>query len=202
MIKKEKPMLNKLHMFTERIGTLKRFILFIVLYIAFYIIFFSPVTPIGSYFLSELPVDQPVLDLRYGYTPDAAYGYIDTLGMSGRFAYIRNLLVLDYVHPLLYALFVSSLTAYLFMKIKPRFEWVKLLSLVPFVPMLCDFIENVLLIVLVNNYPDQMPVVVHVTGGLTIAKLSIMNWTFIFILIQLVWLIVKSVVRAIQRRKI
>ncbi len=115
--------------------------------------------------LEALAGGAPKLDLRFGYTYDAAMSLLGAYGEAGRRLYLWNLAI-DTTFPILLAL-----TTVLFAALAVRRKWPALgLSIAPLEFMLTDLAENVVFVAMVARYPDLSPEAVAAASVLTQIK--------------------------------
>jgi hypothetical protein len=128
----------------------------------------------------ELRLDSglanPILDTRFSYTPDEAYKVMKDLKPEGRRLYVITNASEDLVFPLLYNLFLaltltavfqaafSSSSRTLFGKPGARLTVagekaaarLKSLAHLPLLVLVCDYAENICLIILMVNFPSRL----------------------------------------------
>ncbi|MCL1807250.1 MAG: hypothetical protein FWG31_06075 [Oscillospiraceae bacterium] len=78
---------------------------------------------------------------------------LTALGTEGRAFYLTRIMPLDYPFPFTYMLFYAGLIAFLLKHIASQKRYGYLL-LIPLLAMLCDWIENIGIITMLNNYPN------------------------------------------------
>jgi hypothetical protein len=64
--------------------------------------------PLSVPYPTKLAAGAPILDMRLGYTPSAVYELFDSLGQTGRNAYLTLLWTADLLLPALFSLFLSA----------------------------------------------------------------------------------------------
>lgn len=62
--------------------------------------------PLSVPYMKDLAAGAPLLDMRFGYTPDAAWRLFEVLGQNGRDNYLKLLWTIDILLPALFALFL------------------------------------------------------------------------------------------------
>lgn len=140
------------------------------------ILVFMQCGPFGSAMLKEMSGGTGTLDMHFAYSADQAYSYLDTIGSAGRLMYNR-LLGLDFLFAVVYMTLQSLLITALIKKAKLAAHWEKL-NLLPFVRSALDFAENIILLLLIANFPEKLTVAVMVASVITAVKLSI-NYGYI-----------------------
>ena len=118
--------------------------------------------PLSVSYMKELAAGAPLLDMRPGYTPDDVYHLFDTLGQSGRGAYLRLLWTIDLLLPALSGLFLSSAV---------RRGALRAFRSIPLLAALCDYAENIVVTILLLRYPMHEPAFVQLASLFTVAKL-------------------------------
>lgn len=128
----------------------KKSVLFTVLFaILFILINF---TAIGVAGLLQITGGANILDFELGYTTDQALHMLTALGEQGRIFYLMRIIPIDYLFPLSYMLCYSGWIALVLKYIEP-IRRIKYLLFVPFMAMVFDWIENIGVIFMLNNYP-------------------------------------------------
>lgn len=177
----------------QQLNKAKPTIIYLILLAVFYFLFFTPATPIGKFFLADLPAETPVLDLQGGYTVEQAYETITIFQDKGRLAYLRNLLTIDIVLPILYGLAFSALIELLFFWLKVQSPWERLGVMIPWLAAFFDIFENLTISGLIFMYPQQIPLLAQLANVFTLGKAYLLNITIVLIGIQIIWLTVKIV---------
>lgn len=134
-----------------------------------------------------------LLDMMpFGY--DAVYVNLlfDQLGMIGRETYLTAQIPIDMVYPLLFAITYSLLLVYFFNKIVKPHTILKYLSILPIVAGLSDYLENIGIIILLNNYPNHSTSMVSTTNIFSIIKSSTTSISFLVLIILLLIMGVNS----------
>lgn len=162
---------------------------FFVFMVMYYLISFSP---LGLAKLTEITNGHSILDMEMGgYTVDQAYEILDALGEEGRVFQMKYIVPLDFPFPLAYGVFyfilLSTLAKNIFRKMKK--PW--LIGLIGFGATLFDWLENVMIIQLLNNYPQQLQEVAKLANIFTRLKSTFTMISMCFIVIGVVVLMVK-----------
>ena len=125
------------------------------------------------------------LDAKFYYQSEKVKHSLEKMGTEGRNGYL-NYLVVDLFYPIFYGLFFFFALTYLY-KIKmngdPLFNLSKSL---PFALVIADWLENTLLFILVESYPNTSKTLGNLTGITTALKWSIAAIIFLFLLTGLV----------------
>jgi len=109
-------------------------------------------------------------DRQLFYTPDELYAQIATWGDAGRESYIAFRLGLDIIWALAYTSFLVTITSVAlrsaFQPQDPR----RLLNLFPLIPLLADYMENALGVVIASNFPARLDGVAWLAAAFTSLK--------------------------------
>lgn len=136
--------------FPDRIANWKSLVLLLPVYISF-----------PAYWLknAEITINQlagepvGIIDLTIGYNPAQTLQMVADYGPAARAYYARTELTLDIIYPLVYSLLFAIILTLLFRnKADKPFWWVTLL---PFVILLFDYLENAAIVALLTTYPAQ-----------------------------------------------
>ncbi len=117
--------------------------------------------PLSVPYMKVLAGGTPLLDMRLGYTPGAAYHLLDVLGPTGRRSYLKLLWGIDLILPSLFGLFLSAAI---------RRGGFRPWKAVPLLGSACDYAENGAITILLMNYPMREHVVAQFASILTLAK--------------------------------
>jgi hypothetical protein len=129
----------------------KKTVLFAALFIAFYaVINFSGIGVAG---LLNISNGANILDFEFGFTYEKASDMLTALGVEGRDFYLSKIVPLDFPFPFSYMLFYCGVIALAIKNISPK-RTLGYLLLIPVLAMLCDWIENIGIIAMLNNYPS------------------------------------------------
>lgn len=139
--------MNSLSRLLYRIAHWKTLLLFALLYIVF-----------PAYLLknAEQKINAlsgktvGVIDLTFGFNPQRSLQMVADYSEEARNYYASTELTTDIVYPLVYAFFFAIMLSMLYRNSPCR--WV---NVIPFVTMLADYLENIQIISLLKNYPQQ-----------------------------------------------
>lgn len=107
----------------------------------------------------------PVLDVRFGYTPEGARDVLEALGEAGRSLYAATQLTLDVAFPLVY----TVLFAALIVRWHDR-EPARRLLAIPLLGGLMDLLENITAVILASAYNGVASPLAWVTSAAGIVK--------------------------------
>ena len=128
-----------------------------------------------------LPAEY-ALDLKFAYTVDQAYAALGSLSKPDREIYKVGLLALDFPYLVVYGLLATGILYILWGN--------KKLVVIPLMIMFFDFLENILIINLINNFPSQKPLLAWVASFCTTSK-----WIFVGLLFFLLIIGVSRMIR-------
>jgi hypothetical protein len=116
---------------------------------------------------------DPILDVKFGYSPAFAHERIRALGEGGRQIYALTQLTLDIAYPIAYTLLFSLIVIRLYQPFSHK-KWVHALRWVPFVAGGADVVENVNIAAMLMLFPIESGVLA------TIASVAgMVKWSFV-----------------------
>ncbi|MGB0383737.1 MAG: hypothetical protein ACPGWR_02850 [Ardenticatenaceae bacterium] len=191
-------MFNALDSRIRTLATLRNVILLLFVFVIFSILIFNyGFIPA----IIERAQGADILDNTFNYSAEDVYQLFSTYGDEGRRLYLLYLLLFDFVYPVLFALSNSVLLAYILERLFTEVRFFRYLYLMPFVVLLLDYAENIGILTLLLNYPNQLVEFVSVISAITMLKLGVVNLLFVITLMALVAVIVKSAYRRLKRAK-
>jgi len=163
-------MMANLSSFIQKISNGKIFYVLFVVYTLYFSVFFYADVPFG---LSRMGPytggDVNILDMEMYYTAEQAYQRFAMFGQQGRAAYLM-ILTGDLIYPVLLGCFLSIAITLLFRRVTPATGNWHMLNLLPAANMLADYLENIMLLTLLVNYPTQLNGIATVAGFATLVK--------------------------------
>ncbi|NBI53512.1 hypothetical protein [Photobacterium alginatilyticum] len=126
-----------------------------------------------------------------GYSYNQAIQLLESLGAEGRYAYLTIQIPLDFVYPAMFAASYTLLLVWFFKRCLPVDSKLYLLTLVPVLAGLSDYLENFGIVAMLNNYPTVSEGLVRTTSVFTVAKSGFTTIYFVILLITLIFLIKK-----------
>jgi len=108
--------------------------------------------------------------LPTGYNQDYVNKLFKTLRENGRAIYLTNQIPVDMRYPLLFGLTYSLLLAYFLKKLNKLKSLFKYLCLLPIIAGITDYMENLGIITMLNNYPKLTEVIVNATNIFSVIK--------------------------------
>ena len=148
--------------------------------------------------ISQLSQGFDIPDNTFNYTPEHLYRVLSIYGEEGRGLYRSFLLLLDFIYPALFAFTNSILLAYLFERLIPK---ARFLYLSPFIALLLDYLENILMLILLLNYPAQLIALARIASAITTLKLILVNLLFVVTLIALAGVLMKALYKRFGKPK-
>jgi len=131
--------------------------------------------------------EMKVFDLMpAGYSYDYAIELLSLLGDEGRDQYLHRQLPLDFIYPALFSISSCLLLAWLFMKRYEENSRIFYLCLVPIFAGIFDYLENILIIVMMFTYPDVSRFHVAFASSATIAKSGLTTIFFLLLLFAII----------------
>jgi len=114
--------------------------------------------------MRELAGGGPILDMRFGYTPQHAYELLNALGSAGRGAYLAMLWTVDLLLPALFSLFLWSAVSRGALR---RWRWAA------FGAGAADYLENAAITALLLAYPIRHDAVAWLASVFTVSKFAL-----------------------------
>ncbi len=122
---------------------------------------------------------QGVIDLTFGFNPQKTLAMIDAYSAEARKYYAQTEMTTDVIYPIIYALFFGIILTLLF-KYKP-YSPHKLINIMPFFSLIFDYLENISIVTMINQYPN------HYTWVATACELfKMLKWISFGIVILLI----------------
>jgi hypothetical protein len=133
---------------------------------------------------------RSTLDSNISYTSEDAYELFGKL-KEGRKLYAWTEITVDIIFPIIYSLFLSLLIIYISQRClinkSPQF-----LAILPFIAMLFDYGEHVLIAFMLFNYPQEHLALASIASLFTKLKLGLLVISFLAILFGLACLMIQS----------
>ncbi|MBP2097481.1 hypothetical protein [Enterococcus rivorum] len=126
---------------------------------------------------------EQIFDFSLNYSPETAYRMIANYGSEGRSLY-RIMLILDFLFPITYMLFGITLTGYLVNHYFPENKKLNTLFFVTIMGMIFDWIENIFILTMLNNFPEKTDFLANYTRSFTILKFSLLGITVLSLLLM------------------
>lgn len=140
-------------------------------------------------------IGTQAFDLKtFGYSQEEAVGIVSSLDQDTKELYLfPQLFLLDVLYPLLLALMLGAMMIRLMRSLieDERAIWYRL-YLLPFAAMIFDYVENILIVIMISSNEMINPKLVQVSSMFTQLKsmVTIICWVIIIVLFVL-WLVKK-----------
>jgi hypothetical protein len=106
--------------------------------------------------------------MQFGYSPGQVLNIVDSLGTEGRLFYLR-FLIFDFIFIVSFAFSQTEVLKIIMGKVLLKSKWSYLLIL-PLLRGFFDTVENLLIIVILANYPVQLAGIARLAGIATALK--------------------------------
>lgn len=124
--------------------------------------------------------------LPTGYNHDYVRTLLDTLGSQGRDVYLHTQIPVDMIYPGLFGISYCLVMAYFLNKLGKLDSYLFYFCLIPVFSGIFDYSENIGIISMLNNYPDNSDLLTKVTSVFSVLKSSFTTLYFIFLIFVLV----------------
>ena len=149
-----------------------------------YITMLSYSIPLVSAFAPGLPL----FDLSpAGYSFSYANELLAALGAEGRDTYLNTQLPLDFIYPGLFSIAYSLMLIWLLGKLTNASSKFHYLAVFPFLAGLFDYAENILIIKMINSFPEVQASIVELASIFTLLKST---FTMVFFIVLTVGFLV------------
>jgi len=130
-----------------------------------------------------------------GYDLNYVSELFSSLGENGRETYLTSQIPVDMIYPLLFGLSYCLLLGYFLKKLNKLNSPYLYLCLLPIIAGISDYLENIGIITMLNNYPDLTDTMVNATNTFTVLKSISTSVFFIALIVILIILGIKLVKR-------
>jgi hypothetical protein len=161
--------LKKLKHRLQQFSSRKSFFLLLGTYALYMPVFFFADVPFGLSRIKPYAQGTNILDVELFYTAEQAYRRLALFGEQGRAVYF-NILMGDLIYPALLGGLLSVSITLLFRRLSFSGSCWQYLGLLPLANMGLDCAEDALLLSLLHNYPDQLPLAAAAAGVVTLGK--------------------------------
>lgn len=127
-----------------------------------------------------------------GYDSGYINSLFEVLGENGRHAYLHSQLPVDMIYPFLFGITGCLLIGYFLKKINQFNSALFYLCFLPVIGGTADYMENIGIITMLNNYPDLSPTSTLATNCFSIVKSMTTTVFFIALIIILLMLGIKK----------
>lgn len=158
----------------------------LVVYSTIFILFIVLVLPWMNEYAFELIGVKDSIDTGFHTDIEKLYALRDSYGTEGRRYYIIIRFTFDLIWPIVYFLFIASITGFLTKHIKDSSEH-RYINYLPILAVVLDYLENILASIFMFIHPASFDFLVFL-----IIVVSINKWAWIlFSFIQIIWLSIK-----------
>lgn len=110
-----------------------------------------------------------LLDTQLNVSVETIYAYLNKVGNNGRSVLKSIYLFHDFLFPIIYGFFYIMAIAYFINQLSVNKKWM-LLTLIPLIMILADFVENFIIVQLINTFPIQNHGLASILGSITLIK--------------------------------
>jgi len=153
----------------------------ILLFLSFFIIISIVINgkPFGLAQMKDITGGIGIIDMEFNYSVAKAYQILTDMGAQGRMFYTQ-IALLDIIFPLSYGLFLSTAICYFSRGvhfIPGAFIFI------PIAGCLFDLTENLLISIMLHNFPKVLPTTATLANIMTMMKFSLitLSWTLLLI---------------------
>ena len=125
---------------------------------------------IGTAKLNSITGGAGILDANFGYSPDKAYSVLENQGTEGRQFY-TNMLYFDFVFPFVYMMFGVITIGFLLKLCHIKTRRLNLLLLAPVLAAICDWTENIFILLMIGKFPAKLALTAHLASTFTVMKI-------------------------------
>lgn len=156
-------------------------------------------SPIGVSGLLKVTGGVNILDFESGYSVKYAYTLLSNLGEAGRMFHLTKIMPLDILFPFSLMLFGVTWFLYLLNKVTLHNCVLRFLPLFSVLNMLLDWTENIGIVIMILNYPKQLPGVCHFTATVSSIKFCCVKFIAVALALLTIALIFKKIYMGIRK---
>jgi hypothetical protein len=144
----------------------------------------------------EFSKGMKLLDMMpSGYDLNYVSELFSSLGENGRETYLTSQIPVDMIYPLLFGLSYCLLLGYFLKKLNKLNSPYLYLCILPVIAGISDYLENIGIITMLNNYPDLTETMANATNTFSVLKSISTSIFFIALIVILIILGIKFVKR-------
>lgn len=138
-----------------------------------------------------------ILDLRFGYSTEKAWEYLNTIGSSGRNYYFYTETFFDLIFTIIYSIAYCLLLSLFFQKAFSKSHYLQYFNVFPLLLGLADILENIGIITLIKSFPNKLVAVSQFASAM-----SLLKWgcTLFNLLLMLTGLIAWALITAVRKK--
>jgi hypothetical protein len=125
-------------------------------------------------------------DMSFFYTAADLYKMADAYGEAGRVAYIRARFTFDLIWPVVYTIFLTTAISWVFRKAFEPYSLWQRMNLVPLFAALFDYLENISTSLVMQQFPNRIPLVAMLASIFTMGKWILIGSSFILLIVGVV----------------
>jgi len=158
----------------------------ILILLGLFILFSLVIMPYGQTLMGSAAEETGLIDMTFGADPEKLFEKVDSYGEHGRQVYRVFTLTADLAYPIVYSLFFSLATTYLFRRTFSTRSWTQRLNLLPFTALIFDLLENLGIAGLVSTYPQRLTWLAILTVIFNSLKWILVGCSLVLLLVGLV----------------
>jgi hypothetical protein len=137
-------------------------------------------------------INQPILDLMFGFTPEQAYNILGGYGDKGREGVILINSIVDFFYPMVFGtLLITGISLAMPKSNTLPPKWI-FINLLPLIAVLSDYVENIGILNITHSFPERQDALAWLASIAGITK-----WIFVFFsIITLLILVMVNAKRA------
>lgn len=128
-----------------------------------------------------------------GYNSEYINALFEALGENGREIYLYKQIPIDMIYPFLFGISYCLLFAYFLKKINKQNSDFFYLSFLPIIAGIADYLENIGIINMLSNYPNQSKLIMDTTNIFSITKSMTTTVYFVVLIIAVIILVFKTI---------
>ena len=133
--------------------------------------------------------------LPTGYTVEYVNLLFNILGEKGRETYLLNQIPVDMIYPFLFGISYCLVLVFFLNKLGKLDSFLGYLCLLPVLAGIFDYCENLGIIQILRNYPDNSDLLIETTNVFTILKSTFTSLYFVVLIVVLVAVGVKKLLK-------
>lgn len=174
---------------------------FISLALFMFMNFLINYSPYGLSKLVEVTGGHSILDMEMkGYSVDRAYEVLDALGEEGRVFDMKYIIPLDFPFPLSYGLFYFITLTVIWKNIRSKMKRPWLIGLFGVCATISDWLENIMIINLLHNYPQRQSEIVKIASIFTQLKSIFIMTSILLIVVGLLVIVFKRFIPKVRTK--
>jgi uncharacterized protein YhhL (DUF1145 family) len=110
------------------------------------------------------------LEMTVFYSPQSLYALLDQYGQQGRDFYVKSALLFDFIFPLQYSVFFTSLAYIIYRNLSGGVALGKAIFFLGIALCLSDWLENIFLLLVIYCYPGEIAALAYLANAMTLLK--------------------------------